>query len=879
MTLEIRSLAFQFPIAELPEIYAINPRGSATLGDPTIGPKSIIVQVMRISVFDPSGGHIGVIATSFSVQNLCSVLDDVKSTLTPMSLLYIFVRSQGGQVLAVSGLGNQTAQQETLISNGNLRSIFNYSYEQYPLLNISLGAIYNYTRGNLSQEIKNVNFQIGEYMFQATSKQIYGFNYYIVTGAPTYDFLGDTIYLSQRLQEDGIKATLIMSFSAVALVLGMSFASVIFTWIFITRPLQSILGAIEKAIKFDFSYVRAGSIQSRSIVHEIRSTQDNFLQMLQVFANALKQNKELVKKTSTSQVQKSVAAGGHKFLKRMAQDDVEEVYNVLTRVLDTSIAETGDSLRTLVKPRESRSLKARRLLAQSLFSHTAKIVAAFPDLQNDLFDLLANLCLDEDSQTQLYALRALLVLAKDKTLVQNVAWTCIVLPNQIQETGVTLPSDPSLSSVLSACLHTSTKETLAAALSLLEGSDAEYEQGAKWMAEEMKPALEASGVELGEEAEAQVVERVSGLLATTSPTLEDHLLLSRVLLSLSVSQKPDYAARVADGYWKFVPEDLATVQEEEWTGVVGVIKAIAGFSKALEPTRLATLPEKQRTPFLRTAAETARYNADAETVKILWDGSKSSLQSVVPLAEGSATAEKINWSRLEPVLYIAFRSAVQGAVVEVDAQSKARITRVYTESVTEKQTYKQKLAAWKEPVDKSVAGGMTHSSLTKLVRLFENCYDLARELLKPAAARTNIPNMKLSWTLGQEQEKVAFEKVTGFETKEGTKPGETVNGTGKRKAPVTAPNAGATKKAKPTAPAAQSRPFVPRGGARGGGFVFRGRGGPRGRGMMRGGMMRGGLVPGGMMRGGLGPGGMGRGGMVGGWVPGPRGRGGWRGGW
>ncbi|KXS20809.1 hypothetical protein M427DRAFT_66223 [Gonapodya prolifera JEL478] len=562
----------------------------------------------------------------------------------------------------------------------------------------------------------------------------------------------------------------------------------------------------------------------------------------------------------------------------MAQDDVEEVYSVLTRVLDPSIAELGDSLRSLVKPRESRSLKARRLLAQSLFSHTAKIVGAFPDLQNDLFDLLANLCLDEDNQTQVFALRALLALAKDRSLVQNVAWTCIVLPNQIQETGTTLPNDPSLSSVLTACLQTSSKEALAAALSLLEGSDAEYEQGARWMAEEMKPALEKAGVELSEEAEALVVERVSQLLSSTTPTLDDHLLLSRVLLSLKVSHKIDYATRIAEGYWKYLPEDLSTVPEEDWTGVLGVLKAIAGFCKpprsispnrllaylsaqALDPTRLSALPEKHRTSVLRVAAESVRYNADFETVKQLWDGSKSLLSTLVPDA---TTGEKVNWSRLEPVLYLAFRSAVQGGVGDVDPQTKTRVTRIYTESVTEKQTYKQKLAAWKEPTDKTAPGTMTQSSLTKLVRLFENCYDMARELLKPTSARVNIPSMKLSWTLGQEQEKIAFEKVTGFESKEGGKPVE-ANGTAKRKAPG-APTEGGVKKQRPAGPPGPLRPMGPRGG-RGGGFVFRGRGGPRGGRGGRGGMGRGGMVGGGP----------GRGGMVGGWAA--RGRGGWRGGW
>ncbi|KAJ3336240.1 hypothetical protein HDU93_003381 [Gonapodya sp. JEL0774] len=54
-------------------------------------------------------------------------------------------------------------------------------------------------------------------------------------------------------------------------------------------PLKRILASMKKATKFDFSDIRAGSLEGRrSIVSEILHTQDNFVEMLQVFANALK---------------------------------------------------------------------------------------------------------------------------------------------------------------------------------------------------------------------------------------------------------------------------------------------------------------------------------------------------------------------------------------------------------------------------------------------------------------------------------------------------------------------------------------------------------------------------------------------------------------
>ncbi|KAJ3335880.1 hypothetical protein HDU93_004177 [Gonapodya sp. JEL0774] len=60
-------------------------------------------------------------------------------------------------------------------------------------------------------------------------------------------------------------------------------------------PLGRILQMIKKATKFDFSEVRGGTIsKNRSIVTEVRNTQDHFIEMLQTFAKALKDNKALM---------------------------------------------------------------------------------------------------------------------------------------------------------------------------------------------------------------------------------------------------------------------------------------------------------------------------------------------------------------------------------------------------------------------------------------------------------------------------------------------------------------------------------------------------------------------------------------------------------
>ncbi|KAJ3339050.1 hypothetical protein HDU93_008636, partial [Gonapodya sp. JEL0774] len=184
------------------------PKGTAYITEYTVALGNIGYQQLYVGVRDPSGNPIGTTSISLTLGNLCQVLDTAKATLTKNSLLYIFVPSNGGQMVAISGLGNRTMQTEALILNGSPRPIQNYSYEQYPLLNISAATIYQYSGFNFSADIADSNWQVGDYMFQLKVTTIFNFKYYVVTAAPIYDFLGDTIYLKQKLQDDGVKSTL-----------------------------------------------------------------------------------------------------------------------------------------------------------------------------------------------------------------------------------------------------------------------------------------------------------------------------------------------------------------------------------------------------------------------------------------------------------------------------------------------------------------------------------------------------------------------------------------------------------------------------------------------------------------------------------------------
>ncbi|TPX30771.1 hypothetical protein SmJEL517_g05748 [Synchytrium microbalum] len=75
----------------------------------------------------------------------------------------------------------------------------------------------------------------------------------------------------------------------------------------LTQPIRLLQIQMVKAREFDFSGLKSGYLESRSIFTEINSMQTTFVQMLQKFANGIKQNKELLHGNIRSTVATSVA--------------------------------------------------------------------------------------------------------------------------------------------------------------------------------------------------------------------------------------------------------------------------------------------------------------------------------------------------------------------------------------------------------------------------------------------------------------------------------------------------------------------------------------------------------------------------------------------
>ncbi|KAJ3305137.1 hypothetical protein HDU93_006318, partial [Gonapodya sp. JEL0774] len=220
------------------------------------------------------------------------MLDSVRRSATSNTLYYVM--STTGDVLAISGLGNSTVQSKTLKKVIDpvygvfaLNTIFDYDAAMFPLLNKSALAVLQYTGGNLSSSFPDNTWQYGNHLISVRSVILSGYRYIVVTAAPLEDYLGDTIYLVHNLNADAV--TKMIEPTAFAIVLVTSIFAITFVWFFISKPLTDILATMKKATKFDFSDLRNGQLKSRkSVVNEIQHLQENFTEMVKVFASALK---------------------------------------------------------------------------------------------------------------------------------------------------------------------------------------------------------------------------------------------------------------------------------------------------------------------------------------------------------------------------------------------------------------------------------------------------------------------------------------------------------------------------------------------------------------------------------------------------------------
>ncbi|KXS17184.1 hypothetical protein M427DRAFT_30646 [Gonapodya prolifera JEL478] len=252
-----------------------------------------LLQAITFSLWSPNGSYIGMGPLNFATYDMSAGLNEMKGT--PNSFYYIMTPQ--AEVLAMTGVfmdQSPLMRYSAATSSWVLNKIWDYNLTSYPILNISAAKIWAHAGGNLSSDFADAQFAVGDVMFQCTSYWYANFKWIIVSGAPATDYLGDTLQLQNDLSDKLWRVQQTTIIIAVGVCLGMSVLSVMFTEIFIAKPLHIILSAIGKATKFDFSTIREGEIRSSmSVVQEIYVLQERFMTMMRTFADALRNNKAL----------------------------------------------------------------------------------------------------------------------------------------------------------------------------------------------------------------------------------------------------------------------------------------------------------------------------------------------------------------------------------------------------------------------------------------------------------------------------------------------------------------------------------------------------------------------------------------------------------
>ncbi|KAJ3336056.1 hypothetical protein HDU93_003795 [Gonapodya sp. JEL0774] len=294
------------------------PPNTISISNPTLAVGNSIVpiilaQYLSFPIWDSQGNFVAGAAIMFAAAELSSQLDMLKEKATPNSLFYIIAPT--GHMLGMSGLNISTISSPLIyrdaVNNWALKTIWDFSRDEYALTNISASTILMYSGFNLSSDFGDANFRQSGYFFQVTSYRRANFKWIIVSGAPMTDYIANSLELQEKLSDDLNMTNRNIIIISACIVIAMSFCSAVLTEVTILRPFHYMLQVMAKATKFDFSMIKDkslnGNSDARTIISDVRVLQERFVEMLLVFANAVKQNKFLANRTVSAVPRPSIS--------------------------------------------------------------------------------------------------------------------------------------------------------------------------------------------------------------------------------------------------------------------------------------------------------------------------------------------------------------------------------------------------------------------------------------------------------------------------------------------------------------------------------------------------------------------------------------------
>ncbi|TPX30765.1 hypothetical protein SmJEL517_g05750 [Synchytrium microbalum] len=227
---------------------------------------------------------------AFSISALENALSEF--AVTPNGLIYIVTTSG---LMVSSSVKNVSQINYGPTSYNAANSPNTYIKESNLYLNSQYGSLSNIPATGLSLSFSSTTGEALLCDVQWLNRT--NLNWIVITVIPRSDIWGLV---------DANSRNIVISTTIVGVLGGLISAAMALV---LTRPIRLLQTQMVKAREFDFSGLKSGYLDSRSIFTEINSMQTTFVQMLQKFANGIKQNKDLYTATVRQSMIRSSGGG------------------------------------------------------------------------------------------------------------------------------------------------------------------------------------------------------------------------------------------------------------------------------------------------------------------------------------------------------------------------------------------------------------------------------------------------------------------------------------------------------------------------------------------------------------------------------------------
>ncbi|KAJ3209369.1 hypothetical protein HDU67_006229 [Dinochytrium kinnereticum] len=139
-------------------------------------------------------------------------------------------------------------------------------------------------------------YDVDGYLFQHRFFQdAFNLTLVVVFGAPKKDYIGDVDELESQLLAGLRSINVKVIIISVSMFIVCTVISIVLTLLVLSKPLSILSRAMQDATRFDFTLLREGKLDHRSLIFELATMETSFVTMLKKFAEAIQSNKVILR--------------------------------------------------------------------------------------------------------------------------------------------------------------------------------------------------------------------------------------------------------------------------------------------------------------------------------------------------------------------------------------------------------------------------------------------------------------------------------------------------------------------------------------------------------------------------------------------------------